>query len=280
MEKGGFAMARLGCKFAIIQFMPDSLKQEIINIGVILHCPEMGMVKTRFLKSLQKIQKIVTFNQINEFRVFRNNLNRHLKNLDSQMIDSRFGLSITFDYLDELSKLNFNKFMINNPTPLITEDPFAKLNDLFNLYVFDEDHMERRDQPLVNTVWRKFLQAGIDNYIRKEVEIPNFPFPIDYGFQNGAANLIQTIKFTDSSKDNFKEGLLWRDALDLKEKVEQYKDSPFYAVVKPPKNPQKYGYSLALDQFRDHNNVQIVEYGTNQFSGLIEHIKEHGHVLN
>lgn len=272
-------MARIACKFAIIQFMPDEIKQEVINIGVILHCPEMGMVKTRFLKNLQKLQKIVTMNQINEFRVFRNNLNKHLRSVDAQMIDTKLELTITFEYLDELSKLNFNKFQIKNPTPLITEDPFTKLNDLFNFYVFDEDHVERRDQPLVNTVWTKFIQAGIDNYIRKEVEIPNFPFPIDYGFQNGAANLIQTIKFTDSSKDNFKEGLLWRDALELKEKVAQFKDSPFYAVVKPPKNPQKYGYSLALEQFKDHSNVQIVEYGTNQFSGLIEHIKEHGHVL-
>lgn len=280
MEKGGFAMARIACKFAIIQYMPDELKQEIINIGVIIHSPEMGMIKARFLKNLQKLQKFITGNQLNEFRHFRNTLNRHFKHLDTQMIDSKLDLPITFDYLDELSNQNFNKFIVKNPTPLLTEDPFEKLNDLFNLYVFDEDHIERRDQPLVNTVWRKFIQAGVDSYIKKEVEIPNFPFPIDYGFQNGAANLIQTIRFTESSKDNFKEGLLWKDALDLKEKVEQYKESPFYAVVKPPRHPEKFGYSLALEQFKDNSNVHIVEYGTRNFDGLLEHIKEHGHVLN
>lgn len=280
MEKGGFAMARIACKFAVIQFMPDEIKQEIINIGVILHCPEKGVLKTRFLKNLQKLHRIVSINQINEFRNFRNNLNKHLRALESQMLDTKLDIAIAFDYLDSLAERDFSKFVVKFPTPLITEDPYEKLDDLFNLYVFEEDNIEKRDQPLVNTVWRKFKQAGIESYIRKDVEIPNFPFPIDYGFQNGAANFIQTIKFTDSSKDNFKEGLLWRDALLLKDQVQQYKESPFFTVIKPPKDPQKYGYSLAIEQFKDHNNVQIIEYGTHRFEGLLDHIKEHGHVLH
>ncbi|MGE7121781.1 DUF3037 domain-containing protein [Peribacillus sp. NPDC046944] len=273
-------MAGTACKFVVIQYMPDEIKQEIFNIGVILHCPEKGILKARFLKNYQKLNKLITVNQINEFRHFRNNLNRHFKSLDGHMLDSKLDIPITFEFLDSLVYKNFNKFQIKNPTPLLAEDPYEKLDDLFNFYVFEEDYLEKRDQPLVSSVWHKFKQAGVDSFIRKDVDIPNFPFPIDYGFQNGSANLIQTIKFTDNSKDNFKEGLLWRDALLIKEKVEQYKESPFYAVVKPPTNPQKFGYSLALEQFQEYQNVEVIEFGTNKFSGLVEHIKEHGHILH
>ena len=273
-------MARLACKFAIVQYMPDDVKQELINIGIILHCPDQGIIYTRFLSQLNKVSKILTINQINEFRHFRNKMNKHVKSLKNKMIDPHLELSITFDYLDSLVNLNFNKFYVKRPTPLLTANPSEKLDELFNLYVYEEDYLEKREQPLVNVVWKKFKQAGIDNYIRKDVEIPNFPFPIDYGFQNGAPNLIQTIKFTDSSKDNFKEGLLWRDALILKEQEAAYKDSPFYAVVKPPADPQKHGYSLAVEQFINYNNVELVEFGSRQFDGLLHHIKEHGHALH
>jgi hypothetical protein len=281
MEKGGFTMGRTPCKFALIQYMPDEIKQEVINIGLLIHCPEKGILKARFLKNLQKINKLVSINQINEFRHFRNKLNKHFKSLNGHMIDSVLGnASITFDYLDYISEMDFAKFTIVNPTPILTEDPLNKLNDLFNLYVFAEDYLEQREQPLVNSVWKKFQSAGVANFIQKDVEIPNFPIAVDYGFQNGCANLIQTIKFTDSSKDNFKEGILWRDALQIKENVEMYKDSPFYAVVKPPKNPQKYGYSLALEQFKDFDNVNVIQYGTRKFDGLLDYIKENGHEVH
>ncbi|MCP8970534.1 DUF3037 domain-containing protein [Ectobacillus ponti] len=274
-------MERAACKFSVIQYMPDTVRQEVVNIGVIIHCPDRGIIQTRFLHYLQKVSKIMDMRQINEFRHFRYQFNRHLKELRNELVDTRItGETITFDYLDVLSQYNFNKFIIKKPQPLLTDDPLKKLNDLFNLFVYDEDHLEKREQPFSNTIWTKFKNAGIEKYVRKEVHIPEFPIAVDFGFQNGCANLIQTIKFGDNFKENFKEGLVWRDALQAKERSQAYKDSPFYAIVKPPSNPQKSGFSLALEQFSDMDNVEVIKYGTRQFDGLIDYIKDHGHVLH
>jgi hypothetical protein len=261
--------------------MPDEIRQEKINIGVVLHCPDKRIILTRFLNNLQKLNKFLTKNQVIEYRAFKNKLNRHFKNNRDSILDLLPDIAISpidFDYLDKLSEVNFNKFYLFNITPLITEDPYVEINNLFNIYVHNEDQIQR-EKPLVNEVWRRFKEAGIEKYIRKDIEIPNFPVNIDYGFQNGQLNLMQTIKFTDNLKDNFKEGLMWKDAIEIKQHTE-LKKSPFYAIVKPPSDPQKYGYELAINQFKSFQYVKIIEYGTRHFNGLINHIKEYGHILN
>ncbi|MBH0166243.1 DUF3037 domain-containing protein [Fictibacillus sp. 7GRE50] len=274
-------MARIACKFAVIQYMPDVIKQELINVGVVMHCPEQGILKARFLKQLQKITKIFTSVNINEYRNFKNIFNRHLKISSKELIDSKLNVPTSLiEYLDSFSEIELPKFIIKKPQPMLTENPLQKLDDLFNLYVFEEDRIDKREQPFVNTVWEKFKGAGLEKFIKKEIELPDFPITIDYGYQNGQLNLIQPIKFTDQFKDNFKEGLMWKDAIEIKNRSESYKDSPFYAVVKPPANPQKVGFSLALDQFRDYEGVEIVKYGTRQFNEFLDHIKEHGHELH
>jgi Protein of unknown function (DUF3037) len=273
-------MARIACKFAVIQYMPDVIKQESINIGVILHCPENGIIKARFLKQLQKITKMFNSVNINEYRNFKNVFNRHLKSTTKELIDAKLNTPVmVMDYLDKFAEANLSKFTIRKPQPLLTEDPISKLDELFNLYVYDEDNLEKREQPFVNVVWEKFKGAGLETYIKKEIELPDFPITIDYGYQNGQLNLIQPIKFSDNLKDNFKEGLMWKDAIEIKNHSEQFKSSPFIAVVKPPSNPQKVGFNLAIDQFRDLDDVEIVRYGSRQFEGLLDHIKEHGHQI-
>lgn len=76
-------MARLACKFGVIKFIPSSIKQEIINIGVIMHSPKEAKVTFKLLDYDARIKNFLNEFQYAEFRAFRRVLGKHLRGLNS-----------------------------------------------------------------------------------------------------------------------------------------------------------------------------------------------------
>lgn len=276
-------MARLACKFGVIKYIPNSIKQEIINVGVILHCAREYKVLVKFLDYEPRIKHFVSDIQYAEFRAFRRLLGKHIRELSkAKFVDPLTGIRLDDDlYLENLQEHLKSPFIISKPQFIFSENIYHQIEDLYNNLVLDPEECRVKQKPLIKQVEERFVSAGIDRYIERDIPVKNLPFDlnIEFGYRcEGSLDLLQPISLQDSLRENYKEGVFWKDAIERVQNDEELNAGNFIAIVKPPRNAQKIGFSELLRQFQSVNRTFVVNYNTPEFERLVYSIKHHGHI--
>lgn len=188
-------MSTLKWYYALIQYCPDPSRLEAVNIGVLISCPQTGVLKARIADSTVRIRKM--FGPKQDLDLIRS---------AQQAIQSRLQHE-TFDSLENLQRFiekRANAIQISPLRPLRISHVDADLNDLFHRLVVSKEHVQR---PRISTQLTNTLQhAGVEGLVRHvvTVEIPHLPKPIrvPYGYQNGRFNLIEPVQFTSDLLGN------------------------------------------------------------------------------
>lgn len=270
------------CKYSVVRYMPDHIIGEVFNVGVILHSTEPYYLK--FIYNTNRIKKLYKKN-VDLFDL--NFTAKYLENLceksSTEKMEPQTGVSFQdANFLDSLSQLFNDSIMLTFPRTTLAEDFDIELQNLLHEYVQTNDQPKPR---FTTKVFEKFKQAGLEDKIKKFIEMDvEVVERVQFGYQNGLANLMQPIPLTGAIQANLEKAAYWNIAVhEIREKSQRFKNSPFYAIVTPSREPQKDGFDTALailsqnfsDEVRDL--LKIVNFETREMDGLLEKIKAEAH---
>jgi hypothetical protein len=273
-------MARFASKFGVIKYIPNSIKQEVINVGVIVHSSKESKVAFKFLDYDTRIKNFVTEIQYAEYRAFRKLLGKHLKSLNAKPYDAMINVPLSDEnYLEKLQSSIKLPFVIAKPEFIFTDNILNNIEGLYENIVVTSDEIRTKQKPLIKQVEERLISEGIDRFIERDIQVKNLPFTlnIDFGYRtNGIIDLIQPLSIQESPRENYKEGVFWKDAIEKLQNDIELNSGHFIAIIKPTKNSDKTGFSELVKQFDDIEKASIVKYGTREFDKLIHTLKSHG----
>ncbi len=183
---------RRKCSYFLVRYVPDSAREESINIGLLLYSPEERYLGCIFTNDLARVKR---FHAQADLRLLRG-----LQEYFETEIDGHE------DHLDEYLKLLQNSLsnliQITEPRPCFLEDPQTQIEDLFFRYAGSPSSKPLLEETRLRIKQRlnsAFQNAGVWERIEKRIPAsrwtrPGDPFTFDFGYQpNGVIQLIHAL---------------------------------------------------------------------------------------
>lgn len=204
-------MKRMQASYAVIRYIPSILREEFINVGVILVCPDVQFQKALALPSFNKGQgKLSVFGDA-DGRFVQHAVSKLANAIDENKINEFVGSSIapdgllTLEGLSILSRTYNNNIRISEPHPVLSTDPNATLNELYHVFV-DGLKQEPVKTPVTRTKMRNKVRKAFNQYnlfsrypdrVKENIQPIAGSTKVDIYYQNGVAHFYQIIPFTD-----------------------------------------------------------------------------------
>ncbi|EEL67863.1 hypothetical protein bcere0026_51680 [Bacillus mycoides] len=204
---------------------------------------------------------------------------KHIKDLDSQMFDPLINVSLTEEtYLEELQATLKMPFLIAKPEFIFIEEENIShhIKGLYQNLILTDDEIRIKRKPLMKQVEERLVSEGLERYLERDIKVRNLPFKlnIDFGYKHdNTMDLIQSISLQESPRENYKEGVFWKEAVLKLQSDNELNVGEFTAIVRPPSNAQKIGFSELIRQFDSIDHVTVVNYNTPEFERFIHVLK-------
>jgi hypothetical protein len=186
--------------YALIQYCPDLSRLEAANIGVVLFCPERGFLRAKIAQGNDRIRRFFG-SQDNDWTQINAIKDAIVNRLEVTRKD--------FKNLDDLTTFistRANEVQLTAPRPMKVSQPENDLEELFEELVGGRSKQLSRDvaQPVSRALERAFHERGVEDLIKRNVTVtvPAFrkPVTVPFGFQNGRFNLIQPVRFQQTTE--------------------------------------------------------------------------------
>jgi hypothetical protein len=183
--------------YSLIQYCPDFSREESVNVGVLLLCPEIRFLEARFSKNNERAKKLFGKEDFDSFLI------RSAK----ETIETRLQLQkeelCSFEGLSKFIQTRANDLKITQPRSIKILEPEVELQELFNELVELEETTPPKKLALVPELDATFRSLEFKGKIKfnQEIKIP-FGGSIDvpYCYQNGSLNLIKPEKFPEGKR--------------------------------------------------------------------------------
>lgn len=187
--------------YCIIQYCPDLGRLEAANIGVLLFCPERGILQARTSSDNARIRHFFGDGGHDWTRI-----NSYKRGIEDRLKLEQ-GRITTLEALESFIAQRANLIQISPPRPMKVRDFKRDLDQLFQDLVAGQAQKNRRPN-LKRFLQQKFIEAGLDKKIQRDivvsVPISERQIEIPFGFQNGRFNLIRPVGFEASDPERAK----------------------------------------------------------------------------
>jgi hypothetical protein len=190
---------RRQCQFQLIRYVPDPVKNEFVNIGVLLREGEHSML--RFTRDWGRVRCLDADADTQMLEALEIEVGHRLR---SQSPDHSRPIMAMLE-----ASLS-NGLQMTEAKAYLAESFPAGLEDLMRLYV-DPPRRERKQRrggrAAVQAVMRtRFEEAGVWTLMRKQIPAANYtkpgdPLRIDCGYRNGVVKLFQAISLESDVVD-------------------------------------------------------------------------------
>lgn len=206
------AVTRMQAFYAVIRYIPNILREEFINVAVMLVCPGVGFQAVKRLPNLNKSKgKLSAFDDADGLFV------KHaVTKLQNAADDERFheyvsdapnGL-LTRNGFFELYRSYHNNIQMTEPKPVLTENPAVTLEELYGAFIGVEEstptHTYVNRNVMLNVVTGVFRQHELFSKYANRVKENVEPLPgqqkVDIYYQNAVAHFYQVIPFVDPAR--------------------------------------------------------------------------------
>jgi hypothetical protein len=184
---------RTQCEFQLIRYVPDPVKNEFVNIGVLLRASGAEQSVLRFTRDWSRVRCLDPDADVQMLEALEIEVGHRLR---SQPADHPKPI------LSMLEASLSNGLQITETKAYLAETFLAGLEDLMRLYV-DSQRRERKHRrggraALVATMRTHFEAAGVWTLMRKQIPASNYtqpgdPLHIDCGYRNGVVKMFQAI---------------------------------------------------------------------------------------
>jgi hypothetical protein len=252
--------------FIIAKFIPDLVKNEPVNIGVIVNDPVSKKSYGRFIENFRTLSMRYPDANINALKL---------------LLDSYRGEHAIPDpkYLEKLSSNSVFQLRFTEPNAIRAGLPSQALELLFSKYISIEPKNRPRQAltkiQLYGMVTKVIqLEEFRDEWVEKRPKIQGKigHFTFDYGFKNGKINdLIHTISFTGKSVSAYRDSKAL--AISVEDALTKNEELTCTAIVHPPSDQKTYKeyYQPAIGYLQDKKCIVKDEDGIEQ---ALKKIKE------
>lgn len=245
--------------YAVLRFVPDEIKQEVFNVGVIVQVPNNRQVLLNLTDHTDtRLHYNLSDGQLYTYKKFGIMLRQYIKRINGKLIDDITGMSVgDDDYLKSFAQNIDQGFRIDFVQSGITANPSMFTERLFNLQVTQG---KTRDPDVIQLLFRKFKDLGVDRRMTRNAEIEGSEIGVTAAFKyvNGAPHYIQPISIQRNGKENLKEGALWSTVLGEVEKSEQ--QSMFHFVVRKNQLYDEKSLQRVQDMLGQHPSAQVLDF--------------------
>jgi hypothetical protein len=192
---------RKQCEFQLIRYVPDPVKNEFVNIGVLLRASAGEQSVLRFTRDWARVRCLDPEADTQMFEALEIEVGQRLR---SQPLDHPKPIVALLE-----ASLS-NGIQITEAKAYLAESFLAGVEDLMRLYV-DPPRRERKQRrggrAAVQAVMRtRFEEAGVWTLMRKQIPAANYtkpgdPLRIDCGYRNGVVKLFQAISLESDVVD-------------------------------------------------------------------------------
>lgn len=225
----------MACKgyYSIIRYVPDSLRGECVNLGVLLSCPEEGWLDWQRTTNHQRARRFFQDEvDLGRLTVVEKGLYSRLEKERARLVDLARLKDFVTRHRDLLQM-----------TPLRTcsvGDPESDLRQLYQSVVAQADSNARREHRMTTPQVRRMFsdrlkRANLIGKLQPRITLKGKyrtwkPYTFDYGYQNGTLNVIHSRSFDLVDRDEAFDGA--RLLLKNIEDVQRHSDpSPRFSVV-------------------------------------------------
>jgi hypothetical protein len=194
---------RKQCEFQLIRYVPDPVRNEFVNIGVLLRAPGEAQTALRFTRNWGRVQCLDPDADTELLEALESEISDRLR---SEPADHPKPV------LQQLESSLSNGIQITESRAYLAESFLAGLEDLMRLYV-DPPRRERK-QPrggragIQSAMRNHFEDAGVWGIMNKKIAASQFtfrgdPLKIDCGYRNGLVKMFHAVSL-DSGLDDAK----------------------------------------------------------------------------
>lgn len=205
------------CRYIIARFVPDPVRDEPLNIGIVLQCVSRKFIACRFLEDFRRITQArpeVEARLMREFgREFQDKVARFSDPFSQPFIPEPPEHQSVIDpaFLDDVAAQYGNRFQFTSPRGTLTTDPVQELNHLFDIFVA-ERRKEAKRQRITHYRLREKLHTLFDRSQLLTARLVQQPFILpgkvrregwqfDFGRDDHNISIYQTLALDVSEEE-------------------------------------------------------------------------------
>ena len=192
---------RKQCAFQLIRYVPDPVRNEFVNIGVLLRALQGEQRALRFTRDWARVRCLDPDADIAMLEAMEIEVGERLQAAPADSFRP---------ILKRLEDTLSNGVQITESKAYLADSFLSALEDLMSQYV-DTPKRERNQKrggrsALVAAMRRQFEDAGVWTLMRKQIAVapytkPGDPMRIDCGYRNGVLKLFQAVSLESNAAD-------------------------------------------------------------------------------
>lgn len=203
-------MTALQAQYALIRYIPSTLREEFINIGVVLVCPAANFQELKALPSFDTRQGKLSVFDGADGRFVRHAVTKLSTILAERRIDELIGSRsapdgvLNLEGLEILRSTYHNNIQLSEPRMLLTDNPVASLHELYSAFVGTQP-VEPAPARITRGAMRRHVASEFSKYqlfrrypdrVRQQFRPLNWAGTVDFSYSNGAIHYYQLVPFT------------------------------------------------------------------------------------
>jgi hypothetical protein len=192
---------RRQCEFLLVRYVPDRVKGEFVNIGVLLRETDKargqggGPVAVRFTKDWRRVRCMDPDAEIEMLEALESDLGQRLGN-------EEHGAAFLARLEDTLS----NGLQLTRAKPCLAENLAAEMDRLMRIYVEPQKREPVSRTSARRSIYaimrREFERSGVWSFMEKQIPVARYtggadPLRIDCAYRNGGVRMFQAISSED-----------------------------------------------------------------------------------
>ena len=229
---------RVPCEFSLIRYVPDPVKGEFANIGVVLRAVEQeGTATVRFTRNWSRVRCLDPGVDVEMLEALEAEIADRLRGGVDERVLSRPVLEILEDSLSNSVQMTASQGALAESLP-------AEMELLLRMYVEPIKAPAARRQvsgrtAIAGRMRGEFERAGVWGLMRKRVPAreytqPGDPLKIDCGYRNGQVRLFQAVSLESDTEAAKGLAFSWPALRDGVQRVESM-ELELTAIVEPVK---------------------------------------------
>lgn len=185
---------RIQCEFFLVRYVPDTVKNEFINIGVVLReAARPETTRVRFTRDWGRVRCVDPEADTEMLEALEYEVRERFSN----------GVVETASMMKALEDSFSNMLQITEPKACLADSIPAEIEQLSRLYIESRKQSEARRasgrQAISTSIRRQFEAVGVWNVMRKRIQVamytqPGDPLRIDCGYRpNGVIRMFHAV---------------------------------------------------------------------------------------
>jgi hypothetical protein len=174
--------------YSVVQFCPDLVRGEVVNIGVIVGSPGLGL-RARMSERNEYVKNMFGVSAYDDTR---------LSFAKTGFVERLKEVEPTMEAVSKFISQESGQVMPTPPRPMIVKDLVEDSLSLFLRLVSDPEVSRREGRarkPDLSAVVRELRRKKVPLQQRPEVSVPiiDEPLKADFSFKNGVTNLVKSV---------------------------------------------------------------------------------------